>query len=82
MVLTAEKLDKIVSEAQFSAMQKNKATNFTLASDSSHAREDFSFVRKGKVGVWKDYFTIAQNDWMDGHIADKLIDTDFVLQYE
>ena len=79
ITITSTMLAKIVEEAQFQAMRKNIGTNFSLSGKPFSSK--FSYIRKGQIGAWKDYFTIAQNEWMDAHIANKLRNVDVVLQY-
>lgn len=77
--MSDNKLDKIVNASGLSAMQKNKGTNQTLRGMFD---QKLSFVRKGKVGDWRDNFTVAQNEWMENHIKEKISELNIPLQYE
>ena len=73
------RLKKILNASDISVMQKNKGTNHTLR---GMFYKELSFVRKGKVGDWHDKFTVAQNEWMDNHIKEKISELNIPLQYE
>ena len=73
---TEEQIDKVVQKAQFSSMKNNKATNYEEETFSS----GFQFVRSGRIGEWKEYFTPEQNEWMDARIAGKLAGTGLTFQ--
>ena len=52
-------------------MQTNSATNY---SDSKLF--DFSkanFLPSGKIGEWKDYFSVAMNEWFDQKYGKKYL---------
>ncbi|XP_028308202.1 cytosolic sulfotransferase 1-like [Gouania willdenowi] len=57
---SAEEKEKITGVVQFDEMKKNPMANY-----STCAAMDFKispFMRKGKVGDWKNHFTVAQNE--------------------
>uniref|UniRef100_A0A3B4FWE3 Sulfotransferase n=1 Tax=Pundamilia nyererei TaxID=303518 RepID=A0A3B4FWE3_9CICH len=60
---SAEDKKMIAGGVQFDNMKKNEMTNY-----STFSILDFKispFMRKGKVGDWKNHFTVAQNDVFD-----------------
>ncbi|XP_013418477.1 sulfotransferase 1C4 [Lingula anatina] len=71
--------EEIVRRTSFGSMKQNPATNF-----SKYEGFDYSvshFYRKGKVGDWKNYFTVQQNDEFDevyrAKMADSGLNVDF-----
>ncbi|XP_038065896.1 sulfotransferase 1C2-like [Patiria miniata] len=69
--LSAAILDAITEHCTFSNMQKNPMTNMDTLYPHS-IKTGGTFMRKGNVGGWKDWFTVAQNEAMDALIKDKL----------
>nr|XP_009859659.3 uncharacterized protein LOC104266029 [Ciona intestinalis] len=60
-----------------------KETSFESLKEKSNASEKLmNFFRKGKVGDWKNYFTVAQSEKMDALVKEKLADTDIKFIYE
>ncbi|KAK7901811.1 hypothetical protein WMY93_018580 [Mugilogobius chulae] len=69
---SSEEKDTIAAKVQFDIMKTNPSVNFTTVSsfDSTH-----DFIRKGKVGNWKNYFTVAQNEEFDKDFEKKMKNT-------
>lgn len=63
--LSDEKIKTIVHNTTFDIMSKNKDVNRSLSVEGQ-------FLRKGKVGDWKNWLTVAQSETMDAWIAAKL----------
>ncbi|XP_068192572.1 cytosolic sulfotransferase 3-like [Antennarius striatus] len=67
-----EEKKQILGEVQFDNMKYNNMVNY---STSLHANVKISpFMRKGKVGDWKNHFTVAQNEEFDEDYKRKMKD--------
>ncbi|KAL7827537.1 hypothetical protein SRHO_G00332550 [Serrasalmus rhombeus] len=75
-----EERERITEAVHFDVMKQNNMTNFTGVSFL-----DFKispFMRKGKVGDWKNHFTVAQNEQFDEHYKQKMKSTTLQFQTE
>ncbi|XP_033121114.1 sulfotransferase 1C2A-like [Anneissia japonica] len=73
-------MEKILSHCSFASMKNNAMTNY---SESTDIRQDISpFLRKGVVGDWKNYFTVAQNQAFDKIYYEKLKGSGLVFDFE
>ncbi|XP_068192553.1 cytosolic sulfotransferase 1-like [Antennarius striatus] len=67
-----EEKKQITGEVQFDNMKNNDMVNY-----STNGRMNFKtspFMRKGKVGDWKNHFTVAQNEEFDEDYKRKMKD--------
>jgi len=70
--LTDASVQGIVNHTSFDVMKRDPSTNFTHWEDSGLAvrDEEGTFMRKGKVGDWANYFSDADSDafikWRNG----------------
>uniref|UniRef100_A0A8C9XM48 Sulfotransferase n=1 Tax=Sander lucioperca TaxID=283035 RepID=A0A8C9XM48_SANLU len=65
-----EEKKRVASGVQFDNMKKDDTTNY-----STHCAMDFKispFMRKGKVGDWKNHFTVAQSQQCDEDYEKKM----------
>ena len=61
-----EQLKSVVEWTKFSNMKENPATNFSSEKYQKKFRNDIStYMRKGSVGDWKNYFNAAENEYID-----------------
>ncbi|XP_036434860.1 cytosolic sulfotransferase 3-like isoform X1 [Colossoma macropomum] len=75
-----EERERITKGTHFDAMKQNNMTNY-----SSIPVMDFKispFMRKGKVGDWKNHFTVAQNEQFDEHYKQKMKTTTLRFRQE
>ncbi|XP_049609666.1 cytosolic sulfotransferase 3 [Syngnathus scovelli] len=63
--VSAEEKESIMTAVQFENMRDNKLTNFTNAPLMN--LKVSPFMRKGKVGDWKNHFTVSQSERCDEH---------------
>ncbi|KAM7411655.1 hypothetical protein PAMA_021576 [Pampus argenteus] len=74
---SAEEKNRIAAMVQFDNMKKNNMANYSTVTFM-----DFKvspFMRKGKVGDWKNHFTVAQSEEFDEDYKKKM--TDPTLQF-
>ena len=62
--LSEDVIQRITEHTTFNNMAANKMTNFTLL-DGFINKDAGTFMRKGKVGQWSEYFSPEQNKFMD-----------------
>ncbi|XP_071812061.1 sulfotransferase 1C2-like [Apostichopus japonicus] len=81
--LSEEAIDDIVMKSSFNAMKKNPKVNpdHLVASFKDAIQENRSFLRKGQVGDWKNYFTVAQNDAFDDLYERKMKGTGLTFDF-
>ncbi|XP_058245562.1 cytosolic sulfotransferase 3-like [Hemibagrus wyckioides] len=75
-----EEREKITKNVHFDVMKENKMTNYSTVSAM-----DFTispFMRKGKVGDWKNHFTVAQNEEFDKHYKQRMKNTTLCFRTE
>ncbi|XP_062284042.1 cytosolic sulfotransferase 3-like [Scomber scombrus] len=67
---SAEEKQRVAAGVTFDAMKQNKRTNY---SNTPCMNQKVSpFMRKGKVGDWKNHFTVAQNEHFDEDYKQKM----------
>eukprot|EP00795_Rhopilema_esculentum_P001673 gene1673-16148_t len=63
--ITEEQVGILVDHLSFKKMKENKSLNLEAFQDGKTMKKEGSFIRKGEVGDWKNYFTEEMNKRMD-----------------
>ena len=69
----ASVIDQVVEQSSFESMKSNPAVNYAWAPRNP---DQPPFMRKGKVGDWRNYFTAEQNAAFDALYAERMKDND------
>jgi len=81
--LTDEEVGKIAKHCGFDYMSKNPMTNYTsVGAVVMIPNTTLTFMRKGKVGDWKNYFTDEMSKRVDEYIEKHFKGTGLQFEYE
>ncbi|KAI6079755.1 Sulfotransferase [Aix galericulata] len=80
--LEQEVLNKIIHNTSFEIMKENPMANYTKDFVGLMDHSISPFMRKGAVGDWKNYFTVAQNKKFDEDYNKKMANTSLVFRAE
>ncbi|XP_077971817.1 sulfotransferase 1B1-like isoform X1 [Styela clava] len=80
--LTDPQIDVIAKHCTFESMSKNKSTNYSHLTDRGPGFKNAKFMRKGKVGDWKNYFTLNQNEAFDNLYEENMRDNGLDFKFE
>ena len=75
-----ELAETVIRRTSFDRMRKDPASNLKSCSILTQS-DGASFIRKGKIGGWENYFTVEQNEFMDQQIAKRLTGTGLEFIY-
>ena len=80
--LTPSEVSSIVDQTTFDTMKANPATNMSWLESTYVATESSTpFLRKGKVGDWRNHFTDEQSARMDEEIKKTFDGTGLEFEY-
>ncbi|NXU56857.1 ST1C1 Sulfotransferase, partial [Turnix velox] len=82
MDVSQEVLNKIIHHTSFEMMKENPMANYTKDFAGIMDHSVSPFMRKGLVGDWKNYFTVAQSQKFDEDYKKKMADTSLVFRTE
>lgn len=81
--LTDEQVMKIVVETSFDKMKNDPSCNWEFLADTGfRAKDSTPFMRKGKVGNWKEHFDDELNKMADDFIEKSFKGTGLTFTYE
>ena len=78
--LSDAEVETIVHHTSFNQMKQNPMTQ--LSSKQGYNSNISEYIRKGCVGDWKNYFTVAQSEKFDAIIEEGLKGTGIKFRYE
>ncbi|CAF0796013.1 unnamed protein product [Didymodactylos carnosus] len=70
--ITTEQLDKLEQWCSFESMKTNSKVNYDWFKDYGFVKKDFSFMRKGQIGDWLNYFDINTSKKFDEMVRKKV----------
>ena len=80
--ITDEQVKILVDHLSFKKMKDNKSVNHEEYKDGKVMKKEGSFLRKGEIGDWKNYFTDEMNKRMDEAIEKYLTPVGLEFRYE
>lgn len=76
-----ELVREIADACSFNSLKKADEEIKQPNAPDKHKKINFMY-RKGEVGDWKNWFTVAQNEMMDAWLDENLVDTELRFRYE
>ncbi|XP_053117515.1 sulfotransferase 1B1-like [Hemicordylus capensis] len=70
--LPEDVVQKIVHHTTFEVMKDNPMANYDTVPNTIFDKTKGTFMRKGEVGDWKNYFTVAQRETFDADYQRKM----------
>uniref|UniRef100_A0A3Q4HNI9 Sulfotransferase n=1 Tax=Neolamprologus brichardi TaxID=32507 RepID=A0A3Q4HNI9_NEOBR len=77
---SVEEKERVRASVTFDSMKQNKMTNYSTVKTMNHKVSPF--MRKGKVGDWKNHFTVAQIEKFDEDYKQKMKNPDLKFRFE
>ncbi|OWF36467.1 Amine sulfotransferase [Mizuhopecten yessoensis] len=76
-------VDKVTARCTFSNMAEEATRTFTPSEQwkTVTTTKTLPIYRKGVIGDWKNYFTVAQNEYFDKVYNDKIINSTFKFRF-
>ena len=80
--ISSEVLSQIADLASFKRMKENDKVNYSWDKAYVNENGDHTFLRKGVVGDWKNFFSAQQSAKIDEICAEKFKDTGLEFDYD
>ncbi|XP_050986703.1 amine sulfotransferase-like isoform X1 [Labeo rohita] len=80
--LTTQQLNDVVEHSTFKNMKTNPQANYQQVPVILLNHQLGAFLRKGTVGDWKNYFTVAQNERFDKVYQQKMKDVPLSFKWD
>lgn len=80
--LVEDEVSTCVKHCSFNSMKHNKMVNYTLVPQEIMDHSKGSFMRKGKIGDWKNMFTEEQNEYFNCVYKSKMKDCTLEFMWE
>ncbi|XP_055072256.2 sulfotransferase family 5A, member 1 [Misgurnus anguillicaudatus] len=80
--LTEEELTNVQKHCSFSSMKENPMVNYTLIPQEIIDHSRGKFMRKGKIGDWKNNFTEEQSDRFDAVYSSQMGDSSLLFKWD
>ncbi|XP_026234193.1 sulfotransferase family 5A, member 1 [Anabas testudineus] len=80
--LVEEELSSCVKHCNFSNMKDNKMVNYSLIAEEILDHSKGSFMRKGKIGDWKNTFTEEQSRYLESVLRSEMQDCNLEFVWE
>ncbi|XP_029000703.1 sulfotransferase family 5A, member 1 [Betta splendens] len=80
--LVEEELNNCGRHCSFNSMKKNKMVNYTSVPEEVMDHSKGSFMRKGKIGDWKNTFTEEQSQYLEDILSSKMEDCPLEFVWE
>ncbi|MBN3299434.1 sulfotransferase family 5A, member 1 [Amia ocellicauda] len=80
--LQPDELTNTQRHCSFNSMKENKMVNYTLIPEEIMDHRKGQFMRKGKIGDWKNIFTKQQNSRFEDFFDEEMLNTDLTFIWE
>ncbi|XP_051581112.1 sulfotransferase 2B1-like [Myxocyprinus asiaticus] len=80
--LTEDELTSSQKHCSFNSMKENAMVNYTLIPQEIMDHSKGKFMRRGKMGDWKNMFTEEQSDHFDAVYSSQMVESSLLFKWE